>query len=41
MGFAPDAVFVTVFVCASPAPTLPTVGTKALEKTSFNMKEGT
>ena len=35
IGFAPDAVFVTGFACANPAPTLPSVGTRAQVKTSL------
>jgi hypothetical protein len=34
MGFAPDAIFGTGFACVNPAPTLPTVGTRAQVKTS-------
>jgi hypothetical protein len=33
--FAPDAVFVTGFAYANPAPTLATLGTRARVKTSF------
>ena len=39
MGFAPDAIFVTGFAYANPAPTLPAVGTRTLVKTSLCSKK--